>query len=64
MTLGERILTIRLKAGLSQREFAKEMKCSQAVISDYEKDKKSPSYTKLLLIQELAKKYKVKIKLL
>lgn len=64
MNLGEKIIAIRMAAGLSQRAFAKEMKCTQSLISDYEANKKSPSFEKLNRIAAFAKVNKVKIKLL
>lgn len=64
MTLEEKIRLIRKSIRMSQEEFAKEIGCSQVMISAYERGKKRPSYDALILIDKTAKKYKVKVKLL
>ncbi len=64
MTLGENIKSIRTKLKMSQREFAKEIGCAQSLISSYELGTKKPSYNLLVALDSLAKKYKVKVRLL
>jgi len=64
MTLEEKIRLIRSSLRMSQREFAKEIGCSQVMISSYERGIKRPSYETLILIDQTAKKFKVKVKLL
>lgn len=64
MTLEEKIKLIRETIRMSQREFAHEIGCSQGVISAYETGRKRPSYENLILIDQIAKKHKVKVKLI
>lgn len=62
--LGEKIKLIRKTIRMSQREFAKELGCAQSLISSYEANLKKPSYDLLVALDAIAKKYKVKVKLL
>lgn len=64
MNLGDKIKLIRKTIRMSQREFSKELRCSQPLISAYELGTKKPSYDLLVALGEVAKKYKVKVKLL
>lgn len=48
MGFGKRLLKVRETLGMSQREMAKLMGVSERVYLDYEKDKKKPTYEKLL----------------
>lgn len=64
MTLEESIKHIRTTVKMSQREFAREIECSQTAISSFELGIKKPSYALLKRISEFAKKKKVKISLL
>lgn len=62
--LGEKIRLIRKTIRMSQREFAQEVGCAQSLISSYEANTKKPSYDLLVILDSIAKKYKVKVKLL
>lgn len=64
MTLGESIKYIRKQAGMSQREFAKVIGCSQTLISSIELGIKNPSYDVLKIFSDFAKSHKIKISLL
>lgn len=64
MTLEEKIKLIRKSIRMSQREFAQEIGVSQTMVSAYEFGSKRPSYEKLIMIDQMAKKYKVKVKLI
>ena len=64
MTLEEKIRLIRETIRMSQKEFGQEIGASQGIISAYESGSKRPSYEKLMLIDQIAKKYKVKVKLI
>lgn len=64
MSLGEKIKFIRLTIRMSQKEFASEIGCAQSLISSYEAGSKKPSYDLLVKLDEIAKKFKVKIKLI
>lgn len=64
MELSEKIKEVRVRARLSQREMAEELKCSQMTISNYESGNRAPSYKMMQLIDALAKKYRVNLKLL
>lgn len=64
MTLGENIKYIRTEMGMSQREFAREIGCSQTAISSFELGIKKPSYDILKIFSDFAKRNKIKISLL
>jgi len=48
MSFGRRLLKVREYLGISQREMAKLIGVSERVYLDYEKEKKKPTYEKLL----------------
>jgi transcriptional regulator with XRE-family HTH domain len=48
------IKKLREDTGLSQRKFAKEIKLSQSMISDYECGDKLPSYNALVILNDYA----------
>ena len=64
MELNEAIKLIRYESRLSQQEFSEELGCSQAAISSYELGTRKPRYDVLKKLDELAKRFKVKVKLL
>lgn len=64
MEFSEKIKLIRETARLSQQELAKEVGCSQAIISAYELGTKKPSYENLEKLITVIKKYKLKVKLI
>ena len=48
MSIGERLKTLRLDAGLTQKEVAETLKMSKPIVSQYESDQRTPSLTKLI----------------
>lgn len=64
MTFEESIKFMRKTLRMSQREFAKEIGCSQTLISSFEIGIKKPCYDNLKKLSDFAKKHKIKITLL
>ena len=48
MGIGERWKTLRLEAGLSQRQVAETLKMSKPIVSQYESNQRTPSLGKLI----------------
>ena len=48
MSIGERLKTLRLEAGLSQRQVAETLKMSKPIVSQYESNQRTPSLGKLI----------------
>ena len=48
MSIGERLKTLRLEAGLSQRQVAETLKMSKPIVSQYESNQRTPSLEKLI----------------
>jgi transcriptional regulator with XRE-family HTH domain len=64
MEIGEKIKQIRKKTGKSQREFAEDIGCTQAMISACERGSRKPSYDLMAAFDKYSKKNKIKIRLL
>ena len=64
MSLGRQIKELRIAARLSQAAMATELGWAQTAVSAYEMDKKAPSYVRLKQLQQFAKKYQLRFKLL
>lgn len=64
MELGEKIKFIRESIRMSQLEFGQEVGCSQVAISTWEAGSRSPNYKWIVQIERVAKKFKVKMKLM
>lgn len=48
MSIGERLKTLRLEAGLSQKQVAETLKMSKPIVSQYESNQRTPSLGKLI----------------
>ncbi|MEG0366993.1 MAG: helix-turn-helix transcriptional regulator [Coprobacillus sp.] len=48
MSIGERLKTLRVEAGLTQKEVAETLKMSKPIVSQYESDQRTPSLGKLI----------------
>jgi transcriptional regulator with XRE-family HTH domain len=64
MELGQKIKSIREAIRMSQEEFGNEIGCSQVAISAWEAGRRSPNYKWIVEIERVAKKFKVKMKLI
>ena len=51
MSIGERLKTLRLEAGLSQRQVAETLKMSKPIVSQYESNQRTPSLGKCCYYQ-------------
>lgn len=48
MSIGERLKTLRIEAGLSQKQVAETLKMSKPIVSQYESNQRTPSLGKLI----------------
>lgn len=48
MSIGERLKTLRIEAGLSQKQVAETLKMSKPIVSQYESNQRTPSLSKLI----------------
>ncbi|WP_028043604.1 helix-turn-helix domain-containing protein [Candidatus Stoquefichus massiliensis] len=48
MSIGERLRTLRVEAGLSQKQVAETLKMSKPIVSQYESNQRTPSLGKLI----------------
>lgn len=48
MSIGERLKSLRLNAGLSQKQVAETLKMSKPIVSQYESNQRTPSLGKLI----------------
>lgn len=64
MELQDKIKEIRIQLGKSQQEFGEMIGLNQRTISGYETGIRLPSYKSLMLLNELLRKYKIRISLM
>ena len=64
MQMKEKIKLIRQASGLTQIEFAKEAGCAQQTLSNWENGHRAPTYASLIKLNDMAIKYKAKVKFL
>ncbi len=48
MSIGERLKSLRLEAGLTQKEVAESLRMSKPIVSQYESNQRTPSLEKLI----------------
>lgn len=48
MSIGGRLKTLRIEAGLSQKQVAETLKMSKPIVSQYESNQRTPSLGKLI----------------